>query len=112
MLFVVCRFSAVLVCQFVVSSLHCSSHQSTTIKVWPFQRRLGRAKIEGGEETREDSGNADTEAEEKTPSTSDTSSGSSQSHDADLCRCYLGHCMHVIQLHIALLTAAGYNNVT
>ena len=81
-----------------------------------------RAKTAVTEETKEasESGGADEEAEEqkdseRPPADSDNGSSaaaSSSSHDADLCRCYLGHCMHAVQLHIALLSAAGYNNVT
>ena len=106
--------------QLLLSSLQCSSHQAPTVRMWPFQRR-GRAKAaagaEAGAEEGKEAGDGPAESaghEMKNGSSAASSSLSSAQfdHDADLCRCYQGACMHVIQLHIALLAAAGYNNVT
>ena len=69
--------------------------------------------MEGSEETNEHDEEEDSgEGSGSSAPSSDAGMPLQQTHEADLCRCYLGHCMHVIQLHIALLSAAGYNNVT
>ena len=97
--------------QLLLQSLQCSSHQATSAKVWPFQRRA-KAVTEAIVERKQ----ADEESEQAEAEAEAEAEGGSlpgvASHDADLCRCYHGACMHAIQLHIALLTAAGYGNVT
>ena len=119
----------VVCCQLLVWSLQCSSHEATSAKVWPFQRR-GRVKpgggggeervavavsvavaaaVEASEGQMAEADQEDNTVERRAEDDNGSLASSSLSHDADLCRCYLSPCMHVTQLHTALLAAAGYH---
>ena len=74
--------------QSLFAGLSCRAHQRSAVRSLPPSRK---AKVGDGEELK-----VATRADD---------------HEAWQCRCYAVDCQHIVQLHMALLTVAGYAHV-
>jgi hypothetical protein len=88
--------------QSLLAGLHCREHQATTVQSSRFSKKA-RPQVEE---------KADERSDDVSRSSSPSVSPSPLAHDASGCRCYGVDCLHLVHLHVSLLSAAGYNAAT